>query len=228
MVEPIRSNVFFSSPPPPPSSTHSPSAYEDAIVSLTEALAPWVRTPPPPPPQLTLPSSLPPDDPFGKMVFSLTPAGALTFRSPRKYELASNIFQTLGAGGPLYWLRHRQQLETWEKELVSMPGDPFEFLFFLTHNQTMARSILSFKKIAESSSKMGLCYLIGRHPWKIFLGKQTESFALRGRPEMIPGFCLSLSLDQPLVTSLFEAKKWEDLIHYVLKARKKHLSISSL
>jgi len=174
----------------------------------------------------TAPSALAESDPFRNKVFNFSPEGIPSLKLPRKYELACHIFQTLGGGGPWHWLKNKWHLERWEKELISLPGDPFEFLYFLTHSQTMLEAMISFRQIAESSSEKGIFYLIGRRPWAEFIAKQSESFTQRGKPEMIPGFCQILRLDQALVTSLFNSQKWEEIIHYILEQRKKHLSVN--
>jgi len=235
MVDPV-SRISPSTPPSEVESStpYSPQEMPSTLSSLEEppglivsfftaiiSFFNWIfNLNPPPSPEIDLslaPGELSESDPFRNKIFNF---------SPRKYELACSIFQTLGAGGPWHWLKNRWQLERWEKELISMPGDPFEFLFFLTHSQTMIQAMLSFKKIAISSSENGICYLLGRKPWSEFIAKQTESFILRGNPEMIPGFCQILRLDEATVSSLYHSQKWEELIDYILHEREKLLAIS--
>lgn len=198
----------------------------DPVSRITSIFSCWN---PPQNPEIDLnidPCALKNGDLFRNKVFTFSADGAPSLQLPRKYELACSIFQTLGGGGPWHWLKNKWQLESWEKELISMPGDPFEFLFFLTHSQKMVETMLSFKKIAISSSESGICYLIGRKPWSEFIAKQTESFILRGKPEMIPGFCQILRLNEATVSSFYQAQKWEELILYVLEEREKLLAIN--
>ncbi|MBS0630147.1 MAG: hypothetical protein JSS30_08020 [Verrucomicrobia bacterium] len=241
MVDPV-SRISPSIPPPPTDSpylhptshsTSTLSSYDETpglIVQLFSAIISFFKwifdISGPETPEIDRAIDLSQGDPFCNKIFSFSQDGFPSLRAPRKYELACKIFQTLGAGGPIHWLRNKWQLERWEKEILNMPGDPFEFLYFLTESKTMTEAMISFKKIALSSSERGLCYLVGRRPWAEFIGKQSESFSLRGSAEMISGFCQLLKLDPSIVSSHFKAKKWEELIEYVLDQRKNHFLIN--
>lgn len=139
--------------------------------------------------------------------------------SKRRYELTCNIFQTLGAGGPWHWYKHRTELIEWEKELEGMAGDPFEFFYFLFHEKQMTQSMVRFKENASSSTATLVCALVGRqNPWEEFLTKQSKSLALRGSVEKIPDFCNLLKLNQETVTKLFINKQWRELILFIFES----------
>lgn len=142
-----------------------------------------------------------------------------------KFQLACNIFKTLGAGGPWHWYWNRSQLIQWQTELEKFPPNPFEFLYFLFHDQEMTASMVSFKEQATTSTATMVCALIGRkNPWDEFIDHESRSFAEHGSPEMIPGFCTLLKLDQSIVSTFFNNKKWSELILYLLEERKKYFN----
>lgn len=139
--------------------------------------------------------------------------------SKRRYELTCNIFQTLGAGGPWHWYKHRTELVEWQKELESLAGDPFEFFYFLFHTEEMAQSTARFKVHASSSTATVVCALVGRqNPWEEFIAKQSNSLALRGSLDKIPHFCNLLKLNKENVTSLFINKQWRELILFIFES----------
>jgi len=241
MVEPIGKKEPLS-PPSPTEKMSFPSAFASLSSTLTSLkhsesffvqplrmIARFIKWmfdhTPPKSPEIKLPENLQRDDPFIQHLFVFSSEGVPNLRSTRKYEVACHIFQTLGTGGPLHWLRHKWQLEKWEKEVIDSPGDPFEFLYFLTHTLAMTQSMHSFEKIAKSSTKGGICYLVGRKPWDEFLAKQSESFTLRGKEEMIPGFCQLLKLDEEKVSTWFKERDWKALILHTLKKRKNYFDI---
>lgn len=238
---PIQNSTALLSPPLSQSSNSSLCSMErpNLLSRFFRAILDWIKwifcckssSISPPPlikPQID-PSDLPSSDPFRNTVFNFDSTGKAVIRNEQKSLLACNIFKTLGTGGPWNWYWNRSQLVKWQKELEKFPLNPFEFLYFLFHDQEMSSLMASFKEHGSTATATMVCALIGRkNPWNEFIDQESRSFAAHGSIEMIPGFCKLLQLNQTNIVTLFNDQKWEELVHYILEERKKHFSISPL
>jgi len=178
------------------------------------------------------PQNLASQDPFRNLVFTFPEDGTWEFKDKRGFELAHDIFQRLGTGGPWEWFKQVNDISKAQEELQEKNLHPFELLYILFYSKLHTAYVTNFAINAVSSRLLTLVLrLTGRSdPWEEFLTRQENKFKLREKEKLLtllPGFCKVLELNEETLRDFAKKQRWQELILHVFEERKKHFNFTS-
>ena len=168
------------------------------------------------------PNILAKNDPFRRLVFA--PDGS--FLSQEAFDKTSILFHFLGTTSYFTWIAKALWLKQQEKEVRSLLSHPLQFLYYLFCNREKTLYIVHLEKEALRG-KWLLQLKTGRNPWEEFLTQEAQSMGThKNHPNLLPGFCKALCLNEKKAIELAKAKKWRELLLFIYEERKAHFHLS--
>lgn len=152
-------------------------------------------------------------DPFFQKMFVLKDGKALP-RDPITYEHTKTLYEILGTGGYLSWMRHSATLYRLKSELKAINPHSLVFLYQIFQNREMTGAVANFQKNARAAD------------WNLFMRGHIKTLSeANDLHQLISGFCKGLGIDPKAPKQLIQEKKWEAFVLHVFNERKKHFNI---
>lgn len=152
-------------------------------------------------------------DPFFQKMFTQK-GGKVLPRDQVTYDHTQTLYEILGTGGYLSWMRHSATLYRLKAELKAINPHSLVFLYQIFQNKQMTGAVANFQKNARQAD------------WNQFMNGHIKTLSeANDLDKLILGFCKGLGIDSERPKQLLKEKKWEEFVLHAFNERKKHFNI---
>jgi len=152
-------------------------------------------------------------DPFFQKMFVIK-GGKVLPRDPITYEHTQTLYEILGTGGYLSWMRHSATLYRLKSELKAINPHSLVFLYQIFQNREMTGAVANFQKHARQAD------------WNLFMRGHIKTLSeANDLNKLTIGFCKGLGIESARPKQLIKEKKWAAFVLHVFNERKKHFNI---